>query len=264
MSDIQSGSGRAELVMKYLLTLFMLLVVHEPRILLADPKNSEPLSTDWVSLKESDEIGRYFRKDNLIHVHVNGMISEKLTNADPISFRVHKTFSEFGRDETHAWFIDIELDVDKPSWEIISQSYSKDRMKVLCGAQELSSADPKTFKVILDGLNEWGADRDSVYNQWFKLEHSDPRTFQFIDDSFSKDRSNVYYNQDRLDGADPKSFEIIKGNVARDKNAIFAFGSKMPSYVDISTIQVPGDGYIYDKNGRYHLQRGEWIKTTNK
>lgn len=247
--------------MKYLLLMILLLVVHGPKILLAAPPVDKPFDSEWVSLKNGDEVGRYFRSENVIHVHVNGMISEELKNADPISFLVNKRFSEFARDKNNVWFISVELGVDKASWEIISQSYSKDKINVYCGSRQLPDADPKTFKVIQEGLAEWGADKESVYHQWSKLENSDSQTFQFIDSSFSKDRNNVYFYQNRLDGADPSSFEIITSNVAKDKNAIFAFGKKMPNYIDMSSIRVPGDGYVYDKNGRYHLYKGEWIKT---
>jgi hypothetical protein len=134
-------------------------------------------------------------------------------------------------------------------------------MTVYCGVHQLSEADPKTFKVIGEEFGEWGADKQSVYSQWIRVDNSDPQTFQFIDSSFSKDKNNVYFLRNRLDGADPSSFEVIADNVAKDKNAIFAFGKKMPSYVDRTSIRVPGDGYIYDKNGRYHLHKGEWITT---
>lgn len=225
------------------------------------PQVDNSLNNEWVSLNTGDEIGRYFRKDDQIYVHVNGMINEELKNADPASFQANRKFSEFGRDKTHVWFISSVLSVDQATWEIISQGYSKDKIKVYCGVHELPDADPKTFKVIRNGFAEWGADKEAVYDQWFKLENSDPQTFQFIGGSFSKDRNNVYFYQHRLDGADPTSFEIIADNVAKDKNAIFAFGKKMPSYIDMSSVRVPGDGYIYDKNGRYHLYKGEWIKT---
>lgn len=213
-----------------------------------------------MNLNNGDEIGRYFRNNDQIHVHVNGMISEELQNADSASFQANRKFSEFGRDKTHVWFISSELGVDQATWEIISQGYSRDKLKIYCGVHELHDADPNTFKVIRNGFAEWGADKESVYDQWFKLEDSDPQTFEFIDDSFSKDKNNVYFYQNRLEGADPKSFKIIKGNVGKDKNAIFAFGKKMPSYIDMSSVRVPGDGYICDKNGRYYLHKSDWVK----
>jgi hypothetical protein len=246
---------------RIILALALLLAIPGCNIPSATPQEEKPINNEWVSLNNSDEIGRYFLKDGKIYVHVNGMISEELKNADPASFQANRKFSEFGRDKSHVWFISSELSVDLATWEIISQGYSKDEIKIYCGVHQLADADPKTFKVIRDGFAEWGADKESVYHQWFKLEDSDPQTFEFIDDSFSKDNNNVYFYQNRLEGADPKSFKIIKGNVGKDKNAIFAFGKKMPSYIDMSSVRVPGDGYIYDKNGRYHLYQGEWIKT---
>lgn len=246
---------------RIILVLVLLLMIPESHIVSATPQMDKSYNHEWVSLNDSDEIGRYFRKGEKIYVHVNGMISEELKNADPTSFRVNRKFSEFGRDKSHVWFIAGELSVNQATWEPISQSYSIDEIKVYCGVHQLTNADPKTFRVIREGLAEWGADKESVYNGWFKLENSDPQTFQFINASFSKDKNSVYFFQNRLDGADPNSFEIIKDNVAKDKSAIFAFGKKMPSYIDRASVRVPGDGYIYDKNGRYHLHKGEWIRT---
>lgn len=242
------------------LSISLVLTIPVPKIFSATPQVDRSFNNEWVILNNGDQIGRYFRKDDQIHVHINALFTEELKNADPSSFRVNKKFREFSRDKSHIWFISIELIADRETWEPISQAYSRDQIKVYCGVHQLSDADPKTFKVIREGFAEWGADKESVYSQWFRLENSDPQTFQFIDGSFSKDKNNVYFFQNRLHGADPNSFEVIKGNVAKDKHAIFAYGKKMPSYIDRSSIRVPGDGYIYDKNGRYYLYHGEWKK----
>lgn len=223
----------------------------------------DTFTMEWVDVNNGEGLGRYFLKNNQIYVHVNAMISEPLKNADPTSFQVSRVSSEYGRDNKHVWYISNELRVDPRTWRIISRGYSKDRYKVYWGPRELPGADPTTFKIVRDGIAEWGADENSVYCQWTKLEEADPQTFQFIDYSFSKDKNGVYYDHYRLDGADPKSFEIIGINVGKDKNAIFAFGRKMPSFVDLLSVRAPGDGYIYDRNGRYFLRSGKWAKDEN-
>ena len=239
----------------------LLLSLHEPEFISATLPVDSNVDTDWMLLNNADKIGRYFRKGGIIHVHLNAWFSDKLKDADPGTFRVHKKFGEFGRDKSHIWFISSELSVDHETWEPLSQCYSRDKLTVYCGVHQLPDADPGTFKLIGEAFGDWGADRQSVYSQWFKLENSDPQTFQFIDSSFSMDKNNVYFLRNRLDGADPSSFEVIAVNVAKDKKSIFAFGKKMPNYIDRESVRVPGDGYIYDKNGRYHLYKGEWIKT---
>ena len=249
---------------RHISLLLLTVLTFIPLSLSATPPPPHPAG-DWVSLtaeqRAGQGLGRYFLKNGIVHVHVNGMISEELPGADPATFLANQKYGEFGRDKNHVWFISTEMAVDASSWDILSQGYSKDENRVYCGVRELPDADPKSFRVLREGLAEWGADKSFVFSQWFKLENSDPETFQFLDLPFSKDKNNVYYFHEPLDGADPSSFEIIKGNVGRDKNAVFAFGKKMPSYIDLPSVRVPGDGYVYDRNGRYHLYKGDWVKT---
>ena len=220
--------------------------------------------SNWVSLKNGGEVGRYFRKKDIIYVHVNGMVQQALKNADVTSFKVNKIHSDYARDKNNIWFVSEIKKVDTATWVILDSSYNKDKRNVYYGNRTLNKANPKTFKVIRSQSPGWGADDRAVYSEWFELEASDPKTFEFIQGPFSKDKGNVYYNQNRLESADPKTFMIIAGNVARDKNYIYAFGKRMPAYIDKPSVRVPGDGYIYDKNGRYHLYQGEWIKTELK
>lgn len=109
-------------LMGVIASLLLLLTLPAPENTSAMPQVDSFVTHDWVKLNNGDEVGRYFRKNDHIYVHINPFLTEMANGADP-----------------------------------------------------------KTFKVIREGIGEWGADKDSVYSQWNTLENSDPQTFQFID-----------------------------------------------------------------------------------
>ena len=79
--------------------------------------------SNWVSLKNGGEVGRYFRKKDIIYVHVNGMVQQALKNADVTSFKVNKIHSDYARDKNNIWFVSEIKKVDTATWVILDSSY---------------------------------------------------------------------------------------------------------------------------------------------
>jgi hypothetical protein len=101
------------------------------------------------------------------------------------------------------------------------------------------------FKVLK--YNDFARDNNSVYFKDYKVEGSDPNTFQIISGMgryrYAKDKNNVYiYSRDdwslfKIINADPNSFKVLEFPYSKDNND--AYCGSLPLYVDdISNFQV--------------------------
>lgn len=131
----------------------------------------------------------------------------------------------------------------------------------------LKNADPKTFKVIIDGV--YGKDKNSVYYRSQKLSQADPETFKTIknpryefytplnSEIYSKDNYFVFLKENIISGADPKTFEIIVNHeeLARDKSKVYHSYMPYPDYGPNFRSLYSGD-WRYYKLDDHHVYYG--------
>ena len=123
----------------------------------------------------------------------------------------------------------IPLEVDKDSFEVLSQGYAKDK--------------------------------DQVFFEFHCIKEANPATFEALSDYFGKDDGHVFWRASIIKQADAASFYVNETGVPMDKNHVFVWNESgygfIPSPIDLdkdTVEQVESHGVLHmlkDKNGVY-------------
>jgi len=97
-----------------------------------------------------------------------------------------------------------------------------------------------------------------------KLPYRDGKTFEVMDQLYSRDKNNIYYKGERIIGVDITTFEKIDKYVySKDKNNIYFRGRKI-SGVDKNTFKKIDElQYSKDKNNLYTQKNCTTIQVTD-
>ena len=145
--------------------------------------------------------------------------------------------------------------------------YSKDDKNVFYGSDKILNADVNSF-VVLEGDHSYAKDKNSVYYSGEKIEGANPKTFKIISDGmYSKDDKNVYATVDIIKGADPQTFRrISETNYARDKNNLYYYFGDVKNLGKINEkdFKVLDSDLIKNGNEIYYLGEKANIKNPEK
>ena len=145
--------------------------------------------------------------------------------------------------------------------------YSKDDKNVFYGSDKVLNADVNSF-VVLEGDHSYAKDKNSVYYSGEKIEGANPKTFKIISDGmYSKDDKNVYATVDIIKGADPQTFRrISETNYARDKNNLYYYFGDVKNLGKINEkdFKVLDSDLIKNGNEIYYLGEKANIKNPEK
>ena len=145
--------------------------------------------------------------------------------------------------------------------------YSKDDKNVFYGSDKVLNADVNSF-VVLEGDHSYAKDKNSVYYSGEKIEGANPKTFKIISDGmYSKDDKNVYATVDIIKGADPQTFRrISETNYARDKNNLYYYFGDVKNLGKINEkdFKVLDSDLIKNGNEIYYLGEKADIKNPEK
>ena len=145
--------------------------------------------------------------------------------------------------------------------------YSKDDKNVFYGSDKILNADVNSF-VVLEGDHSYAKDKNSVYYSGEKIEGANPKTFKIISDGmYSKDDKNVYATVDIIKGADPQTFRrISETNYARDKNNLYYYFGDVKNLGKINEkdFKVLDSDLIKNGNEIYYLGEKADIKNPEK
>ena len=145
--------------------------------------------------------------------------------------------------------------------------YSKDDKNVFYGSDKILNADVNSF-VVLEGDHSYAKDKNSVYYSGEKIEGANPKTFKIISDGmYSKDDKNVYATVDIIKGADPQTFRrISETNYARDKNNLYYYFGDVKNLGKINEkdFKVLNSDLIKNGNEIYYLGEKANIKNPEK
>ena len=145
--------------------------------------------------------------------------------------------------------------------------YSKDDKNVFYGSDKVLNADVNSF-VVLEGDHSYAKDKNSVYYSGEKIEGANPKTFKIISDGmYSKDDKNVYAAVDIIKGADPQTFRrISETNYARDKNNLYYYFGDVKNLGKINEkdFKVLDSDLIKNGNEIYYLGEKADIKNPEK
>ena len=145
--------------------------------------------------------------------------------------------------------------------------YSKDDKNVFYGSDKVLNADVNSF-VVLKGDHSYAKDKNSVYYSGEKIEGANPKTFKIISDGmYSKDDKNVYATVDIIKGADPQTFRrISETNYARDKNNLYYYFGDVKNLGKINEkdFKVLDSNLIKNGNEIYYLGEKADIKNPEK
>ncbi len=151
-------------------------------------------------------------------------------------------FSNYKKDENHVYYGTDEIpNSDPKTFEIINETFAKDKGQVYSKGYIIVGADPNTFvatttpydsKSVFVKTACSGSGYSIVYC-YKKVEGADPKTFTHFSDSpffsFSKDKYHVFYYEKMIPEADVQTFAIHDGGKYGytywyDKNYIFVMG----------------------------------------
>lgn len=159
--------------------------------------------------------------------------------------------SEHIRDKKHEENNLQALVTDKNS----CSSYKIINNKVYLLDDVIKDADPKSFECLDDGFSK---DQHHVYFGLKKNTEADPRTFIVLTNGYSKDKNYVYYDYSwghKILGADAKTFEVFSLSLTKDKNFVYYladFGKiEKIEGVDAKSFRPYKDGYYIDKTYLY-------------
>ena len=145
--------------------------------------------------------------------------------------------------------------------------YSKDDKNVFYGSDKVLNADVNSF-VVLKGDHSYAKDKNSVYYSGEKIEGANPKTFKIISDGmYSKDDKNVYATVDIIKGADPQTFRrISETNYARDKNNLYYYFGDVKNLGKINEkdFKVLDNNLVKNGNEMYYLGEKVNIKNPEK
>ena len=151
--------------------------------------------------------------------------------------------------------------------KVLSQYYSKDDKNVFYNSDKILNADINSF-VVLEGDHSHAKDKNSVYYSGEKIEGANPKTFKIISDGmYSKDDKNVYATVDIIKGADPQTFRRIpETNYARDKNTLYYYFGDVKNLGKINEkgFKVLDSDLIKNGNEMYYLGEKVNIKNPEK
>ena len=151
--------------------------------------------------------------------------------------------------------------------KVLSQYYSKDDKNVFYNSDKILNADVNSF-VVLEGDHSYAKDKNSVYYSGEKIEGANPKTFKIISDGmYSKDDKNVYATVDIIKGADPQTFRRIpETNYARDKNTLYYYFGDVKNLGKINEkdFKVLDNNLVKNGNEMYYLGEKVNIKNPEK
>ena len=151
--------------------------------------------------------------------------------------------------------------------KVLSQYYSKDDKNVFYDSDKILNADVPSF-VVFDGENGYAKDKNSVYYSGEKIEGANPKTFKIISDGmYSKDDKNVYAAREIVKGADPQTFRRIpETNYARDKNTLYYYFGDVKNLGKINEkdFKVLDNNLVKNGNEMYYLGEKVNIKNPEK
>ncbi len=164
--------------------------------------------------------------------------------------------------------------------------FSKD--KVYYRGEEIKGADPKTIKLLSNGVSKDGEniyfenrmygtgknfrnigenyfrDDDGIYVVYYrllgqlngypyhfeKMDKIDAETAKVLRKNYIKDKDSIYYIDARIEGADMKSFKVLDEFYSKDKNNVYFKAGKIEG-ADAETFKPLQYWYSRDKNNLY-------------
>ncbi len=163
-------------------------------------------------------------------------------NADVKSFKV--LGRDFGKDKNHLYFKTniIDNEVDVATFYVDEDDYTcfdKDHVYIAINYMPQE----------IDGLHQ------EKKHLW-KVAKANPKTFQKIDQDWSKDDKHYFYNYVPVN-VDYDSFKVLNKSFAKDQNQVYLLKSYellVATTIDPTTSKKINDRYIVDKNGVHDFQ----------
>lgn len=178
-----------------------------------------------------------------------------------MKFKIFKTFVIMIL-ATNLVYAQNKPNIDKATFQEINYIYSKDKNGVYLtdgkgGWEKIEGLDPDTFQVLTDYIKDKnGVYIISDYIGKFEIEkkpYMDGRTFEEMDELYSKDKNNIYYKGERIIGVDIPTFEKLDKYVySKDKNNIYFRGKKITGADKNTFEKIDERQYSKDKNNIYY------------
>lgn len=177
--------------------------------------------------------------------------------------------------------------VDKDTFEVISETWAKDKNSFYFKNLKVTNVDYQTFKVESKTLKKLDnttsnyrenllKDKNNVYRlgetyllkDSIKLEiveNAEPESYELIGKQaanfWSKDKNQVFFNYKKFDG-DQNSFELLSDYFAKDKDNLYfiEFNSSLKEKVNTNELKVLNPFYIRTNSNVYFFKDNELNK----
>ena len=208
----------------------------------------------------SHYIDKYAKDKN--HVYYNGEILE---GANPKT--IERLIDDFLKDDKNVFFRNKKMkNVDVKTFQALDEEYAKDKNHIYYEENIIEDADTNTFEKFFDVEAEinhyirikYYRDKNNVYYKGKKLD-VDRKTFEVLNEHFSKDKNHLYYNNRNAKEVDVKTFKIISQDskkiyIFKDKNHLYNESSDVMENIDLKTFEILKNGKYKDKNGIYKYE----------
>lgn len=156
-----------------------------------------------------------------------------------------------------------KMDVDMSSFEVVGRDYAKDKNNVYFKSRaidfDIPSFQVKYHYVPMDKNHVYVMEDDLYYLSDTKegfviLEGADPETYILLSYNFAKDKNAVFMNNQKITNVDHRTFEIINDYFSKDNDSIYFYQYQKPlkvvkgnpSKTDvISSSIIKDDQYVY-------------------
>lgn len=171
-------------------------------------------------------------------------------------YRVRYDLS-LGIDTGGPWLESVK-EADMATFSIINDDFAKDKNHIY-GCAGTTTYDPATVKILSRDLY---SDKSGIRGRMFNeiIGGLDLKTFQVLNDDFSKDKNGVYWflhsqkaSDDRVKKADPNTFKALEDNFGLDKNNIY-YGPDIMAQNN-GTFEYLQDFYAKNNENIYYMNR---------
>ena len=187
-------------------------------------------SYEDVDSKTFEVLPNYYSKDkNNVYRPINEWI-HKINGANPKTIKVLNEY--YSKDDKNVFYdSDKILNADINSFVVLEgdHSHAKDKNSVYYSGEKIEGANPKTFKIISDGM--YSKDDKNVYAAGEIVKGADPQTFRRIPETnYARDKNNLYYyfgDVKNLGKINEKDFKVLDNDLVKNGNEIFYSGEKL-------------------------------------
>lgn len=181
-----------------------------------------------------------------------------IESADPKTYR--RTTWDWAKDGKHHFYRNTKIDADYNTFEVLNDYFAKDSTQTFSRQNQNFKpflANLESFKILENSSH--GIDEKFVYWLAFftkdkplvMIPHNGLAEVDYLNRYFLRVADTIYYDGATMPNIDAKSFQVINELYTKDANFVY-YKNQIIEDADVETFGFSNDGMgIHDKNGSY-------------